>query len=428
MRIAVRAILAPLLCAIAVFPLASQSTGRPPTLAIKAAHALDVRSGSYIDNAVVLLRGDRIQAVGSGLGIPAGVRVLDLGAATLLPGLIDAHAHLLLDLARGQSSDAEMIGELVSLGTTKRALRATKLAREVLEAGITTVRDLGNSGMGGDVALRDAIGAGWVIGPRIVASTRAISPPGGQYARMAPELQSLVAQEYIEISGESDARRAVKQALNDGADVIKIIVNGRSVMSLPEIKAIVEEAHLNGKRVAAHATDVYTTRLAVEGGVDSIEHGYSITDATLATMAQRGTVLVATDETTARLSAALKGRFDEAGVRAMRKEGIDRLTRARRAGVKVVAGSDAYYAETDANRGRASIDVLFAYFESGMTALEAIRSATLSAADLLGPATPVGVIEAGRFADFVAVAGDPLSDLTELLRPVFVMKGGIRVK
>ncbi|MBD0373257.1 MAG: amidohydrolase family protein, partial [Pyrinomonadaceae bacterium] len=198
----------------------------PKVLVVRAARMIDVKSGNVINNAVIVIEAGRVKQVGGGVAVPAGAEVIDLGNMTMLPGLIDSHTHLLqnYDGAVGDD-DPNMILTVTQLGTVKRALLGVKMGREDLEAGITAVRDLGNSGVNGDVALRDAIRAGWVVGPRIVASTRALSAAGGQFGDVSAETQKIIEQEYVVISNVEEARRAVRQAFYDGADLIKVIVN-----------------------------------------------------------------------------------------------------------------------------------------------------------------------------------------------------------
>ncbi|HXD50687.1 MAG TPA: amidohydrolase family protein, partial [Burkholderiales bacterium] len=217
-------------------------SGAGQRTAIRCGRLIDGKSDAPIINAVILIEGERITAVGAGVEIPPGADIIDLRNATVLPGLIDSHTHLLqnYDGALG-GDDANMILTVTQLGNTRRALLGAAMGREDLEAGITTVRDLGNSGHNGDVALRDAIYAGWVVGPRIVASTRALAAAGGQFGEVSAETQKIIEQEYAVISGVEEARRAVRQALYDGADCIKVIVNtGPRVVSLEEMKVIVE--------------------------------------------------------------------------------------------------------------------------------------------------------------------------------------------
>jgi imidazolonepropionase-like amidohydrolase len=244
-------------------------------IAIRAARLVNGRSESSVLDGVIIIEGERIIAVGSRLAIPTGTTVLDLGDATLLPGSIDSHTHLLLEMDGTDLSlqDVAMLQAVAVHSTAERALRGAKLAREDLEAGITTVRDLGNSGVNGDVALRDAINRGWLPGPHIIASTRTLAAPGGQFGRLIPEAQSIIEQEYVTINGPESARQAVRQALYNGADCIKVIVNGSPAnVTLDEMRAIVEEAHVSGAKVAAHATNEKATHIAAEAEVDSIEH------------------------------------------------------------------------------------------------------------------------------------------------------------
>jgi len=398
----------------------------PPAAAgpvvVRAARLLDPKSGAIVRNAVVVIQGANISAAGPAAAIPSGAQVIDLGDVCLLPGLIDAHTHLLQNYQGGiGGDDPNMVLTVATMSAARRALLGAAMGREDLEAGITTVRDLGNSGWNGDVALRDAINAGWVIGPRMLASTRALAAAGGQFGDLAPEAQSLVQQEYVVISGVEEARKAVRQAFYDGADLIKVIVNtGPRVVSLDEMKVIVEEAKRVGKRVAAHAIGDLATRIAAEAGASSIEHAYIVPDDVLKTMAERGIYLVATDYP-ADAYEAFGGRGEG---RVIESRNRTRLQRAVKAGVKVAFGSDEYYNMRGRTRGQASLLTLEAYQADGLSPLEVIRTATVNAADLLGLGSRIGTIEQGKAADLIAVDGDPLKDVRELAKVRFVMKSG----
>ncbi|GAC1373116.1 MAG: amidohydrolase family protein [Hymenobacter sp.] len=405
--------------------------------AIKCGRLLDVRTGRVVAQGVVLVQGATILNAGANLPIPPGADVLDLGNALVLLGLIDAHTHLLQNYKPGLGDDANMLLTVATLGTARRALLGAAMGREDLEAGITTVRDLGNSGLNGDVALRDAINQGQVVGPRLVASTRALSAAGGQFGQLTPEAQALVAQEYVAVSGVEEARRAVRQALYDGADCIKVIVNtGPRVVSLEELKVIVAEAHRQGKPVAAHAIGDDATRLAAQAGVNSIEHAYTVPDDVLKMMAAKKIFLVPTDAPTEmyetiflqpNATAEERQQF-RARIQSFIGSRRQRLARSLKAGVRLAAGSDMYYQVPGHTRGQSSLLMFRAYAEAGMKPLEIIRAATLNGAELLGLKDKIGALEPGLAADLIAVDGDPLADITALEKVRFVMKGGQIIK
>jgi imidazolonepropionase-like amidohydrolase len=438
LRVLGLALLLSSLCALSVAPpVHSQSPG---LLAVRAGRMIDVKSGNVINNAVIVIENGRIKQVGANITVPSGAEVIDLGAMTLLPGLIDCHTHLLQNYeGRYGGDDPNMILTVTRLGTVKRALLGVKMGQEALEAGITAVRDLGNSGLNGDVALRDAIRSGWVVGPRIFASTRALSAAGGQFGGVSAETQKIIEQEYVVISNVEEARRAVRQAFYDGADLIKVIVNtGPRVISLEEMKAIVEEAHRVNKKVAAHAIGDLATRIAAEAGADSIEHAYTIPDDVLRMMAQKKIYLVPTDYPVDYYMAVYSPpasatpeqiKQQEEGTRQFVRGSQDRLARAIKLGVPIAAGSDEYYNVPGKTRGQSSLLMFRAYADAGITPLQIIRAATINAADLLaGERALFGTLESGKFADIIAVEGDPLKDITVLERVRFVMKGGAVIK
>lgn len=313
-----------------------------------------------------------------------------------------------------------------------------KHGREDLEAGITTVRDVGNSGVNGDVALRHAIEEGWLPGPRIVPATRALAAQGGQFGTLTPAAQKLVEEEYVTVQGAESGRQAVRQALYDGAGCIKVIVNGNPAsITLEEMKAIVEEAHQAGVKVAAHASGNKATRIAAEAGVDSIEHAYTVSDDVLKMMAEKHIYLVATDGTMQTFEAMEFGTrtpsteersSSERMLKPFVEREQDRLRRAKKLGVPIAAGSDMYFTMPGMNRGQASLLVYEAYAEAGLTPMEIIRAATNNAAELLGMQKMIGTIEVGKLADIIAVPGDPLKDVRALEHAKFVMKGGAVVK
>jgi imidazolonepropionase-like amidohydrolase len=424
----------------------AQPSAPAKSMIVRAARVLDVEKGSYISGAAILVEAERIKAMGEAATViaqaPKGTPVLDLGSATLLPGLIDAHTHLLQNYDPKLDEGPNMLLTVAGMSTAKRALLGAAMGRQDLEAGITTVRDLGNSGVNGDVALRDAIKAGWVIGPRIVASTRALAAPGGQFDRLQAPAQNLVELEYAPVVTPEDGRRAVQQAFADGADLIKVIGNAwgdekgndERQVAPDTLRAIVEEAHRVHRKVAVHAIGDFGTRIAADAGVDSIEHGYFIPDEVLKEMAAKHIYLVPTDLDDSAIQA-----FSSVVPADQQQQEIDALhhfaaaerTRLRKAvalGVPIAAGSDMYYQLPGQSRGQASLLVLRSYVEAGLKPIEIIRAATVNAADLLGWSADVGSLAPGKYADIIAVGGDPLTDASELQRVRFVMKGGAVIR
>ncbi|MBI1872755.1 MAG: amidohydrolase family protein [Acidobacteria bacterium] len=389
-----------------------------------------------LSNQVILVEGGKITAVGADVRIPDGATTVDLGQATILPGLIDVHTHLLTNNRPelgGDDNNLNLIVTQMNLGN--RALLGSVMARADLEAGLTTVRDVGNSGWNGDVALRDAIEQGWVVGPRMIVSTRAISPPGGQFHRVTAETRSIVEQEFAQISGVEDARRAVRQAIADGADCIKVIAEAATALTVDELRAIVDEAHRARRKVAAHAVRDQTIRDAIDAGVDSIEHGNNVSDDTLRLMAERKVFLVPTDpswDLYVEGESAVSSLYTRAQIltfQAQTKQLIDRwrgrLKRAIDLGVPVAAGSDVYYRYAGHSRGEASvIKIVRSFRDAGIAPMDLIRASTVNAAELLGWSDRIGSIREGKLADIIAINGDPLKDITVLENAVFVMKDG----
>jgi imidazolonepropionase-like amidohydrolase len=404
--------------------------------ALRAARLIDAKSDSVTLNAVILISGDKITAVGSNLSIPANAKVIDLGDSTLLPGLIDVHTHLLseMDGSNLTLQDVEMLRIVATQSTAERALLGAKLGREDLESGITTVRDVGNSGVNGDVALRRAIQRGWVIGPRMVTATRALAAQGGQFGVLIPEAQSIIEQEYVTLHGPESARQAVRQALYDGATCIKVIVNGNPAdVTLDEMKAVVEEAHLFKIKVAAHAIGNNATSVAAQAGADSIEHAYIVPDDVLKMMAEKHIFLVPTDgtlKTFVDMSIGTRHVTDSDRAELEReftpfvKRAQDRLQRAIKFGVPIAAGSDMYLSMPHLTRGQASLLLYDAYSDDGMSPMDIIHAATRNAAELLGWQDRIGTLEPGKLADIIAVPGDPTKDVHALQHAKFVMKGG----
>lgn len=439
--------LALLMGVVKVGPLAAQS---PATVSlVKAGRLLDPRTGNVLSPAAVRIENGKIQEVGPPArveaGVPAGATVIDLGSATLLPGLIDGHTHLLLDVtvpaeaeqARYSFFQPGLLLAVAAKSPAERVLMGAQLAREALESGFTTVRNLGHSGIDGDTALRDAIEARRVPGPRILASGRKLTAPGGYFNRLNPAVsRPIVQEEFLEVAGLEDARRAVDANLFYNVDAIKVVVDDDGVgISTPVLAAIVEEAHRAHKKVAVHASSKLAIQTAIDAGADSIEHGNAVTDEQLKTMRDKGIFLAVTPtfwngflakvfDGTIAMSPELKSRM--AGIRDKRHPAnVDFVRRIVKSGVKFAAGSDMCWSYPGKTRGQAAA-LMFAALQDdgGMPPLEIIRAVTTYAAEMLGWQDRVVAVEPGKLADLVAVAGDPLADVTELERVRFVMKDG----
>jgi imidazolonepropionase-like amidohydrolase len=377
--------------------------------------------------------GDRIAGVQDGFQSPAGARVIDLRTATVMPGLIDAHTHI----------TGEGTGNAIVRAATQTplddAVRSTVFARRTLEAGFTTIRNVGADG-GADVALKRAIDSGLVAGPRIWTARTTLSITGGHgdQGGLRPDLW--VAPTWMDgvVDGADEAMKAVRYQHKYGADLIKITATG-GVLSIGdsgtaqqftdvELRAIVESAHLLHMKVAAHAHGKQGIDAAIRAGVDSIEHGTYADDESFRLFKEKGTYLVPTilaGKTVAE-QATIPGHFHptvQAKAAAIGPLIQGMFRRAYAAGVKVAFGTDSGVSTHGENARE------FGYMvEAGMPAIEAILSATRQAADLLGAADRVGSIQPGRFADVIAVNGDPLADIGEMRRVTFVMKGGAVVK
>jgi imidazolonepropionase-like amidohydrolase len=392
-------------------------------IVVKAGRLLTLPSGKYIEGAGILIEGERIKQVGRAAEVmklaPKNVQVIDLGNATVLPGLIDCHTHLMLREPEGPNSYAL---NLVTKSEAFRALEGAADARITLEAGFTTVRDVESEGSWyADVALRDAINQGLVEGPRMQVATRGIAAVG-QYNPfgVSPDLRGFPTGAQM-VSGAEDVRRAVREQIGYGADLIKLYADWRNpTLTVEEMHVAVEEAHKAGRKVAAHATTPEGIRNAVTAGVDSIEHGHGADRPSLEMMKAKGVYLVPTLSVVDAALAKDPTTREDPRAKKFLEDMEQAVRRAKELGVKIADGSDAARAEL---HGR-NADELVAMTKRGLTAIEAIRAATTNAAELLAWPDQVGSVEAGKYADLIAVEGDPLGDVTVLRNVKFVMKGG----
>jgi len=419
------------LLALCVVTVRAQSTPpSAPLIVIRAGVLIDGQSDAPKQHQLIFVRGERIEKITDGSAtIPAGAKVLDLSNSTVLPGLIDSHTHLFLwgeDPAQG-GYDANIL----KAGIALRAARATYAAKRALDQGFTTLRDLETEGAGyGDVEIKQAIEEGTIPGPRVFGATRAISSTGGYPLEgYAPELQMPKGVQIID--GPVEARKAAREQLDHGADWIKVYMTHRSwvdkqgdlvsqpTLTVEELKAIVDETHGWGKKVACHAYNGEGLQRALDGGCDSIEHGLDMSDAQIAQMAKQGTWYCPTisvyflDWEPADTPG---GKRDRA--RASLHETSFR--KAQKAHLKIVFGTD-----MGGIPWQQPIAQEFSRMvEQGMAPMDAIQSATSRAAEMLDRKGELGALAPGAYADIVAVSGDPLKGIEELKNVKFVMKGG----
>ena len=401
----------------------------PRPIVLKAAHLFDSVSGRLVEHGVVVVSGTKIQAVGSDAQIPDGAQVIDLGDATLLPGFIDAHVHLGQEAGPNWYHDwFEGIMRFPAEQTTYGA----HYAKATLEAGITTVRDLGSTDYI-SLGLRNGINAGMIPGPRMLIANYAIGSTGGHADQDPVPPQRIAVAGPIQgvCNGPDECRAAVRYQIKYGADVIKFMPSG-GVLSLSdpvdnpqltqeEMNAIVSEAHNWGRKVAAHCHGDRAAKMAIAAGVDSIEHGTFLQDDTLQEMKKKHVYLVATLFAGAWVGEHLDTFPPAIAVkaRAAAAQAQQMFQHAVRIGVPIAMGTDAGVEPHGLNAREFSLMT-----KNGLGAAQALMAATANGADLLGLADKIGTLTAGKFADIVAVPGNPLTDMHVTEHPLFVMKEG----
>jgi imidazolonepropionase-like amidohydrolase len=394
-------------------------------IAIRAGRLIDGKSDTAILNAVIIIEGDKIVSVTTGGTAPTGYELIDLSKATVLPGFADVHTHVLLN---GDITAADYDEQLLKQSTPYRAILAARNARIALENGFTSIRDVETEGaMYADVDVKTAIARCEIPGPRMQVATRAMAPTG-MYPLLGYSWELKVPTGVQSVDGVEGARKAVREQVMYGADWIKYYSDRRyhfeedgvlhSMVNFTdeEAKAIVDETHRLGKKVAAHCIGSDGIAAALRAGVDTIEHGDGFTDAELDEVARRGVYWVPTITVGAYVAPGRGGNW----VKMVDLEKIA-FQKALKKNVKIALGTDAGgFDWKELNEAEE-----FVYYASyGMTPMQAIRSGTVVPAELLGWSDKVGTIEAGKWADIVAVSGDPLKDITELKRVKFVMKAG----
>jgi imidazolonepropionase-like amidohydrolase len=382
---------------------------------IKAGRLVDPEAGTAARDQLIIVEAGKVRAVGAGLQIPPGAEVIDLSRSYVLPGLFDCHTHMLTtwDPSAGLSPSQEA---MQPLGV--HVLQGVVNARGMLEAGFTTIRDVGNAPEYTDTSLRNAIEAGWIPGPTIVNAGKIITPFGGQN-RLRPGRPDLFKEEYLYADTRDEMRKAVRENLHYGARVIKIVVGGIGGYryTADDVRFIVEEAAAAGLKVAAHCDSDLDARNAIAGGVASVEHGPGMTEETLMLMKRSGVVLVGTDFP--------EGVAKEQGYQpTLAPRFYERLQRAYKVGAPMAFGTDVLVTKKEKGRGAYALDFLENYVRVGMRPAEILRMMTTDAARLVGVEKQRGSIRAGLAADIIATPADPLADVYALRQVNFVMKDG----
>ena len=392
-------------------------------VAIRAGAVVDPSTGSIAKNQVILVENGKIKEIGPNVGIPNGAAIVDLSNEWISPGLMDAHVHLTLTEVTGGNAPFESF--YLKESSTYRGLRGLRNAQDLLRAGFTTLREVGNDGNYATEDVKRAIQAGMFDGPTILSAGKIIAPFGGQSTAIPPEQGTFWRYEYIDADTPEEMRKAVRQNIYYGVDVIKLVAdNSPYHLSVAEIKAAVDEAHHAGRTVAVHVYGGEAADNVIEGGVDSLEHGFFLTDTQLERMKQKGIFLVGTDTPRAQLDieGTSGGIFPPPEVLAPKI--IDRLRRAHRIGVKMAFGTDTVIEVPNKSRSDLMLDYLPVWREAGVTAPEILKCMTSSAAELLHVNQQRGRLAPGLAADIVAMPGNPLEDIESLRKINFVMKDG----
>src|ERR1700730_6342556 len=391
-------------------------------VAIRAGTVIDPARGTSAKNQIILVENGKIRSIGAAVAVPAGAEVVDLSHEWVTPGLMDAHTHMTLTETAG---DAPFESFYLNQSSTLRGLRGLHNATSVLQAGFTTLRDVGNSAEWAMSDVRRAIDSGWFVGPTIIDSGKIIAPYGGQSRDIPPRQGPFWQFEYIDAEGARGTSKAVRTNIYYGAGVIKLVAdNSPYHYSIDEFRAAVDEAHRAGIPVAVHVYSGDALDNAIEAGVDSIEHGFDLTDAQLGRMKAKGMFLVGTDFPRKHLDivGTSGGILPEPAVLAPKI--IDRLRRAHRIGVRMAFGSDTVIDMPGRTRADLMFDSRAVWREAGVPPADILKAMTVNAAELLRVDKARGSLREGLSADLVAMPADPLSDIKNLRKIYFVMRDG----
>jgi imidazolonepropionase-like amidohydrolase len=390
-------------------------TASAQVTAIRAGRVVDPDAGTAAENQVILVEKGKITAIGGNVVIPAGAKVIDLSASTVSPGLVDAHTHLCMSVKPGRDAGSYYYTTLRD-PDAMRSIEGVVNARTMLQAGFTSVRDIGNEGNFACVQVRRAIQRGWIPGPTMLTAGRIIAPYGGQF-QLQPDKPDLAEPEYYFADTRDEMVKAVRENAHYGATVIKIVVDDqRYIYSVEDIEFIKAQAAGAGMKLAAHAWTEPGAHNAAAAGVASIEHGFDMTDADLALAKKNGVVLVGTE------FLANGDTTDD------HRQWVDRLRRAYKVGVTLVYGTDAIDFKPGVTRGQDAITGIDPWVEAGLPASAILRAMTTNGTRLLGVDNVRGTLKVGQYADLIATPDNPLTNIQTLKQVSFVMKEGVVVE
>ena len=408
---------------LAIFVLLAPSLSAQNTV-IKAGHLFDSRSGRVLDNQVIIVKEGRIVQVGPNLKYAASDTVIDLSDSWVLPGLMDCHVHITSNYPYRKYAGIASIYSTES--TSLRALRGAAIAKQLLEGGFTTIKDIGNDANYATADVIKAIRFGWSVGPTIYYSGKIIAPYGGQTTSVNPEHEGLWQMEYLDGDSPDEIRKAVRKNIYNGANTIKMVSDDHpAYFSQEDIKTAVDEAKKAGMKVTVHVMGGEAARNVIMGGAAAIEHGFYLDDELLKLMKERGTFLVGTDMSADNFYAY--GMSMEAA-KSTEAKVVDRLKRAYRMGTKMAFGTDIIIDIEGLNRFQSNLQILQTWKKAEIPAAYVVQTMTLYSAELLGTEKTRGVIEPNYFADIIAVKADPTKNIDAISGVNFVMKNGRVIK
>ena len=398
--------------------LVSALTTHAQNTVIKAGHFFDSRSGKMIDNQIIIIQNGKIKEVGTNLKIGKTDTIIDLSDSWVLPGLMDCHVHITANLPY---RNIEMEQMYINESTSLRAIRGTIVAKQFLDNGFTTIKEIGNDANYATADIIKAIKKRWIQGPTILYAGKIIAPYGGQSRGVNPEHENFWNFEFIDADNADEIRKAIRQNIYNGATVIKMVTGDNGIYSSDDIKTAVDEANKYGLKVTVHVRKGQAATNVIEGGAAAIEHGFELDDTQLQLMKNKGTFLVGTDFSFENWYAY---GIDSARATARTNMIIDRLKRAYKIGTKMAFGTDIIADLPNLNRIQSNLKILNTWKAAGIPPSYILQTMTINAAELLGIERERGVLEQSYYADIIALKNNPLDDIEAIKTVQFVMKEG----